>query len=335
MSKMKRQESYKPCRECGFLVMAEDTYCPNCGIITPLWTIPSVHLQLSKYSMLVSGGIYCLFRSLLALWHQSGAQVLNNLWGTLKESVVVGIFFGLSMSMVKFFFDRAKQRRLIQALQRRSTSSLRNSEKAIEQRLAEINTRKEQIKGTLQEIGRIIATEQAQRMLGTLKSSLAALQIQRDRYTVKLWEIMLIRWYNTLKPLTEKMGHLTYEICHARIHGMTDVIKRGTEMLQAWENDPSLTQAKQQCILRLRKALDACEQVHRDLLSHKAALAVQGVSPLDEQVPSAPAVITSLEELDVFSILPDVGEFTSGLKALETEYFRLKGEEEVYREFEI
>jgi hypothetical protein len=95
-----------------------------------------------------------------------------------------------------------------------------------------------------------------------------------------------------------------------------------------------LTRPQQQCIIRLRKALNTCEKVYHDLLSYKAALAVQDVSPLAEQAQSEPAVLTSLEELDVFSILPDIGEFTAGVKALDAEYFRLKGEAEVYQEFE-
>lgn len=334
MSNIKKRARYNPCRECGFWVMVKDIYCPNCGIITPRWKIPSVDLQLSKNSMIVGGGMYFLIKSILTLWHESGGGVISNLWGILRGSVFFGIFFGVVTGVIKFLFHRTKQQRITQSLQRRSISSFQKSENAIEQRLDEMRTREEQIRETLQEIVRTTPTKPSQQILETFKSSLTALQIQRDRYSVKLWEIKLIRWYNTLKPLSEEMRSLTYDICDVRVKGVTETITNGTEMLQTWKNTPNLTRAHQQCIIRLRKALNTCEQVRQDLLSHKAALAVQGLSPLDEQSQSAPAVLKSLEELDVFSILPDIGEFTSGLNALEAEYFRLKGEEEVYREFE-
>ncbi|MCP4405418.1 MAG: hypothetical protein GY801_49970 [bacterium] len=314
--------------------MVKDTYCPNCGVITPRWKIPSVELQFSKNSMIAGGGMYFFIKSILMLWQTSGGGVISKLWGILTGSVFFGIFFGVITGVVKFFFRRTKQQRITQSLQRRSASSLQMSERAIERRLGEMRTRKKQIGETLQEIVQTTPATPSQKILETFKSSLTALQIQRDRYTVKLWEIKLIRWYNTLKPLTEEMGSLTYDICDARVKGMTETIANGTEVLQTWENIPDLTRAHQQCISRLRKALNTCEQVRQNLLSHKAAFAVQGLSPLDEQSQSTPTAIESLKELDAFSILPAIGEFTSGLNALDAEYFRLKGEEEVYQEFE-
>lgn len=334
MSKIKKQAKYSPCRECGFWVMVKDTYCPNCGIITPRWKIPSVNLQISKNPMIVGGGMYFMVKSILALWQGSGTGLISSLWGILIGSVFFGFFFGLVTSAVRFLLHSVKQQRVTESLQRRSPSSLQGSENAIKQRLDEMHTREKQIRETLQEIVQTTSKRPSQKILETFKSSLTALQIQRDRYTVKLWEIMLIRWYNPLKPLTDDLTKLTYETCDARVKGITELITSGTELLQTWKDSPNLTRDQQQCIIRLRKALNTCEQVRQDLLSHKAALAVQGLSPLDEQVQSAPAVITSLEDLDVFNILPDIGEFTSGLKALDAEYFRLKGEEEIYREFE-
>jgi hypothetical protein len=334
MGHMKKRERYQPCRECGFWVKVKDTYCPDCGVITPLWKIPSTSFDISKNSMIAGGVMYFLIKSILTLWQTSAGGLLNSLWGILIGSVFFGLLFGLLMSAVKFLLQITKQQRLTESLQRRSKSNLQASENAIAQRFDEMSTREEQIQATLQEILHTKPTKQTQKILATLKSSLRALQIQRDRYTVKLWEIMLIRWYNTLQPLTENVERFTYDICDARVKGMTEAIKRGTEMLQRWGNTPTLTQAQQQCISRLHKAVETCEQCRQDLLSRKAALAVQGLSPLDEQYQSTPTVIRSLEDLDAFSILPDIGEFTSGLKALDTEYFRLKGEEEVYREFE-
>ncbi len=284
--------------------------------------------------MIVGGVMYFAIESILTLWRTPGSGLISNIWGILTGSVIFGCFFGLAMSAVTFLLRRLKQQRLAESLRRRSKSSLKKSENAIEERLGEIRTRETQIQGILQEIVQSTSPKQSQKILETLKNSLAALQIQWDRYTAKLWEIRLIRWYNTLKPLSEEMESLTYDMCDARVKGMTEAIKSGAEMLQTWKSDPNLTQIQQQCIIRLRKALNTGEQVRQDLLSYKAALAVQGVTPLDEQFQSTPTVLKSLEELDAFSILPDIGEFTTGLKALDAEYFRLQGEEEVYREFE-
>lgn len=334
MSNIKKHGQYQPCRECGFWTRAGETYCPNCGIITPLWKIPSVNWPIPKQSMLVGGGMYFLIKGTLMLWQRTGGGLLGNLWDLIYGSLLAGLFFGVATSTVKFLWNRVKQQRYTQTLQRRSASSLKASADAIDQRLEEMRIREKRIRETLQDIGEASATEQAQKSIDTLQRSLGALQIQRDRYTAKSWEIKLIRWYNTLKPLTEHIETLTYEKCANRINRLTDVIRDGTAMLASWKAKANLTRPQQQCIIRLRKALDTCGQVHHDLLSYKAALAVQEVSPLAENVQSEPAVITSLEELDVFSVLPDIGEFTAGVKALDAEYFRLKGEEEVYQEFE-
>lgn len=334
MSVIKKHEQYKPCRECGFWVKVEDTYCPNCGIITPLWKIPLVHWHIPKKSILFGGGLYLCAKVLLMVWQQPGGGLISNLLSLIRGSVFTGLFFGAFVSTAGFLWNTVKQQRYTQSLQRFSASNLKASEHAIDQRLDEIRIRESRIQETLQDIGQTPAADQAQKSVEALKSSLTALQIQRNRYTAKSWEIKLLRWYNTLKPLTAETKKLTYDTCTARIGRLSETIKNGAEMLQSWKNKTGLTRTQQQCIIRLRKLLNACDQIHHDLLSYKAALAVQGVSPLDEHVQSEPAILTSLEELDVFSILPDIGEFTAGVKALDNEYFRLKGEEEVYQEFE-
>jgi len=332
MSNIEKSGWYSPCRECGFWVKVKDTYCPNCGIITPRWSIPPVTIQFSKNGMIVGGIAYFLLKTGLDLWKYSGAGWLGIFGGNLVKSVLIGALVGAAIGVGKFFLHTGKQQKLSKSLQRRSQSNLRKSELAINQRLDEMVTREKRIHDTLQEI-RDAATP-SQKILDTFQSSLSAIQIQRDRYIVKLWEIALIRWYNTLKPLTEDVTKLTYDMCDARVKKMSEVLSKGLEMLQSWQRKPTLTGTQQTCIERLQKALDTCQQVHQDLLSHKAALAVQGLSPLDDHVQSTPAVLKSLDDLDAFTVLPDLGEFTSGLKALDEEYFRLKGEEEVHREFE-
>lgn len=282
--------------------------------------------------MLFGGSAYFLLRTGLDLWKYLGAGWLGILGGNLVKSVFIGALFGAAVGVGKFLLQAARQRKFSKSLQRRSQNNLRKSELAINQRLDEMAMREKRIHVTLQEI-KNTATP-SQKILDTFRSSLSAIQIQRDRYIVKLWEITLIRWYNTLKPLTEHVSTLTYDMCDARVKNMAEIISKGSEMLQSWQKKPTLTGAQQTCIERLQKALETCKQVHQDLLSHKAALAVQGLSPLDEYVQSTPAVLKSLDDLDAFNVLPDLGEFTSGFAALEEEYFRLKGEEEVHREFE-
>lgn len=333
MSHIEKIERYQPCRECGFWVKIKDTYCPDCGSITPLWKIPTAKFHISTSAMLTSGSLYFMVRNILAWWQKSGG-IIGNAIHFLGGSIAFGIVFGIAWSAAHYFRQNAKQQRLAQTLQRRSKSNLRGNEASITQRLEEMQTREQQIQGTLHEITQTVSTESSQKIIDTLKQSLVALQIQRDRYIGKLWEISLIRWYNTLQPLTENLENVTYELCDARVKDMTEVIFAGNEMLRRWERTPNLTPAQQECITRLQKAITTCEHVQQDLLSHKAALAVKGLSPLDENLHLTPDVLKSLEELDAFNILPEVGEFTSGVKALDDEYFRLQGEEEVYREFE-
>ena len=332
MSEIKKQKWYGPCRECGFWVTAKDTYCPNCGVITPRWTIPSAKIQCSKQVILIGGAGYLVLKIAFRLWRSSGAGLIGTVFGSLIGGVFVGVLFSAAVGIGKFVLQSLKHQKYSQSLQRRSQKSLTASERAINQRFDEMRTRERQIQETLQDIARTATP--SQQIIETFQRSLTALHIQRERYMVKLWEINLIRWYNVLKPLTESVKKMTYDVCNARVKNLDTIIAQGADMLRQWKDGSKLNQAQQRCIARLKKALDTCEQIRQDLLSQKAALAVQGLSPLDEQFQSAPSVLTSLEDLDAFNELPDLGEFTSGFTALETEYFRLKGEEEVYREFE-
>lgn len=333
MSAIKKHEWYSPCRECGFWVTVKDTYCPNCGVITPRWKIPSATIQIfSKPAMLVGGIGYAVLRTAFLLWKTPGAGLIGTLFGSLVGGVFAGLVFSAAVGVGKFVLQSFKHQKFSKSLQRRSPKSLAVSERAINQRFDEMRTREQQIQETLQDIVR--TAKPSPQIIETFQHSLTAIHIQHERYTVKLWEINLIRWYNTLKPLTERVKKMTYDICNARVKNLDTIITQGADMLRQWQDSPTLNQAQQSCIARLTKALETCEQIRQDMLSQKAALAVQGVSPLDEQFQSVPAVLTSLEDLDAFNELPDLGEFTSGFSALEAEYFRLKGEEEVYQEFE-
>ncbi len=332
MNNIKKHDLYSSCRECGFWVTVKDTYCPNCGVITPRWKLPSSTIRFSKQTMLVGGAGFAVLRMAWMLWRHSGAGLIGTAFSSLVGGVVAGALFSAAVGAGQFAFQVVKNRKVSESLQRRTRKSLLASEHAINQRFAEMNTREQQIQETLHDISR--TSEPSQHILETFQSSLTALRIQRERYNVKLWEIELIRWYNMLKPLTVSVEKMTYDVVNARVKNMDTIMAQGTGMLRKWSESPRLNQVQQLCIQRLKKGLDTCEQVRRDILSQKAALAVQGLSPLDEQLQPAPSVTASLEDLDAFNELPDLGEFTSGFTALEAEYFRLKGEEEVYREFE-
>jgi hypothetical protein len=282
--------------------------------------------------MMAGGVAYFLLKTAFDLWQRAGDGWIGIIGGNLMKGILAGACIGLAVGGGRFVLQALKHQKLSKSLQRYSQTHLLKSEGAIQQRLHEMATRERRIHDTLQQITQ--TARPSQKIIDTFQSSLAAIQIQRDRYVVKLWEIMLIRWYNSLKPLTGTVKELTYDMCDTRVKRIGEIIARGAEMLQNWSNKPQLTEAQQTCITRLQKALNTCEKVRQDLLSHKAALAVKGLSPLEEHVQTAPSVLTSLQELDAFNILPDVGEFATGFAALEEEYFRLKGEEEVHREFE-
>lgn len=302
---------------CGFWVTTEEEYCLNCGKIRAGAINANALSERGKIGVIQP----------TAPRYIGGAVGLS--LGLLSASLGVGFAGGVigwfaGEAAYRKGIDAWLRQRKLNALKQRAGSSLQQDVRTIEQRIAELGARKEKITAFMQEMAREQSTAHIHAILTTLKSALAALNAQVEQYREKLQEIEFIRWHNTLQPLFLDRRNLTLEKCDQHLTTLAATQKRGDEIAQGWEQRPGAA-AK-----RLREALTACGVIRQDLFAQKAATLVKGIGMLQETIP---ANAGTLQQIDALHTLVDVGEFSSGLKTLEDEYFRLKSEEEVRQEF--
>ncbi len=141
-------------------------------------------------------------------------------------------------------------------------------------------------------------------------------------------EIALVRWQNTLEPLTGDWDRLTHEECSRR--------------LQAWP--PRASAAKAFCASgSARGDRDAGGRVrpapgrgarHRRAPAPGPGGAAgrpgrQGIAPLDEALQPVLTPPPRCGRLDVFNARAAIGEFSSAFGDLEAEYARLQSEHEM------
>lgn len=325
--------TYKQCRNCDFWVTRQDKHCPNCGVVEPragglmLDPIPDgdpaglvENPPATEAARALVGGV------LGAIF---GASIVGGGPGV-AVGVALGVVAGVNMDMMfgfPFPADQSARRFLGSTV---PTSCLRQDEQTIQQRLEAITAREKQLGEARQ---RVLAEGEAgqwQTVRVTLESASQILRRQRERYRAKLWEIALVRWQNTLEPLTSDWDDLSHEECNRRLQTVASARTRGEAFLREWEQaDLTATPEGQDRISRLRAALDTCEQLRQALVVQQAALAVRGIAPVDEAMQPVLSPGASLKQLDLFNARAAIGEFSSAFGELEAEYARLQSEEEM------
>lgn len=157
-------------------------------------------------------------------------------------------------------------------------------------------------------------------LLETLRQALTTLQVQQDHYRAKFWEIALIRWINRLKPLLENWQSLTYEQCQSYLNMLTEMEANGKALLHEYKTLSRATKAEQASIALWERTLEKIQEMQQALQAKQIAVTVKGISRFDN------------EASIVFTDLADAWEFSASLQELEEEYFRLKSEEEIYKQ---
>ena len=316
---------YKRCCACDFWVTASDTRCPNCGIPDPR-TERSDALTMEAP---MTDGTRAAF----------GGFIGAIIGGFLMEGmgVAVGVAVGVSLGVL-LGADREWRTPDFPHLGpnlRRITPSLRQTEETIQQRLADIASREKRLAETRTRVESESALDEGgvarwEKVRYALDSAATILARQRERYHVKLWEIALVRWQNTLEPLAADWDALTHETVNHRLRLLEAARDRGQAYLKEWENvDLNHLTEGARCVQRLKSALETCDKLREALIVQQAALAVRGIAPMDEALQPALAPTESLKALDVFSARAAIGEFSSAFSELEAEYARLRSEEEL------
>lgn len=322
---------YKRCCACDYFVTASDARCPNCGIADPR-SDRDPRAETLALEPTMTDGTRAAFGGVI------GAIIGGFLMAGM--GVAVGMAVGVSLGVL-LGADRDWSGPELPSL-RRSVDSLKHIEELIQQRLAELTDREKR----LNETRSMVAEQEAlpvsesgerpwERVRARIDAAAATLGRQRERYHAKLWEIALVRWQNRLDPLAADWDTLTHDECAGRLQRLDEVQAEGKKYLEQWEGvDLVELPEAQRCLDRLRAALQSCDQLREQLIVQQATLAIKGIAPADDAL-DAHLNGPNLTALDAFNARAALGEFSSAFDDLESEFARLKSEEELAEKADI
>ncbi len=318
---------YKRCSACDFWVTAAEKRCPNCGVAEPMAdrNSPTANDALLMEPPLTDGARAAF-----------GGFVGAVIGGFLMQGmgVAVGVAVGVSLGVLLGADREWNLSETAAPIHRRASDSLCRREDIIKERLADIATRERRLDETVRTVDAEHASidpERLQKVRDALTSARGILGRQRERYHSMLWEIALVRWQNTLEPIAADWERITHEECAHRLRQLDIARDKGRAYLTEWQDvDLSDLPEAEQCVDRLRQALSTCDMLREELIIQQAALAVRGIAPMDESLhPGLGANGDKFRNLDVFNARASIGEFSAAFSELESEYSRLRSEEEL------
>lgn len=308
---------YKRCVGCDFWVTGSDKRCPNCGLQDPR----AERSDTLTMEAPMTDGTRAAFGGFI------GAVIGGFLMDGM--GVAVGVAVGVSLGVL-LGSDREWSPPGFPLPGRRVIDSLRQDEETIQQRLADIDARERRLAEVRAQIpSDASSAERWQKVRQAIDSATIHFARQRDRYHAKLWEIALVRWQNSLEPLAADWEALDHETCGQRLRQLEVAQAKGAQYLADWEGIDSDLPEAQRCIDRLRRALEACDELREALIVQQAALAVKGIAPVDEALSPSLAPLEALQQMDAFNARVALGEFSKAFDELEAEYSRLRSEEEL------
>ena len=259
--------------------------------------------------------------------------------GLHPELGFVGILFWLmagSLSSASVFgLARVGLKRFlaIDLFPKHPNSSLNEDEQTIQARLNQFQAQAEPILTTQERAQKIADYDRRLAIERSLKEAIGILRFHRDRYRARLWEIHLIRWHNSLKPIVTHWYQRLNTDSEALYQDLNRTRDWGITLLDQWlHTDLANLETGQTYIQQLRTALATCDLLYQDLITRQAAEVLEGISYFEADPRSNAATNLASEQLAVFNALPDVADFTFGLQDLEDEYLRLQTEANLGKE---
>ncbi len=292
------------CRECQFWVNRLDAFCPNCGVALPAAPLKIVERCAAQQTIALLAG--CASLALVVSLFSTNRTVGGNVIGCVLLTLSGGCYGVLAWKIRRF--------------ERRAANSLAQDERRITQRLIEIAERQANIQALPQALeGTAEPTSAA--LCATIEQAFAILQTQARQYQLKQWDIALIRWSNTLRPLLDAWNELTPELCRQYLHALPPLAERGAELFRQRQALMPAADDETEEPAELSQALNAIRKLSDTLQAKQVALTIQGIGVMDDTFCGADSAI---EELMIFNALADLHQFSSSFQALEAAYCLVK-----------
>lgn len=315
------------CSKCRYHISPHEKRCPNCGRKNPSNTFEKTTLEKWKTPLMFGVVFSILFTALSYM--------------VLRENPPVDNFSLVLIFLISFFlattiiFMLARERFEIEYQQYFDSplSELDRKEKIIKRRIAELAKRLKHIDVVLDRI----TQNDTRQLQETRKKLLIAREIvtgQYARYELQAKKIELVRlqnnvlpFLNDLKQLNEfatENGFITIESTKREV----EKIRQNLTLFYAIEFPKAVQPEKESFLNQLTETEDSCDKVREALLSKQATRALQGISPIEENL-NAPSSKEIAHAAETFNIQTTLTDFSESFEELENEYRRLRAENDV------
>jgi hypothetical protein len=324
------------CLNCGFYVRQDDDFCLDCGLKNPTKN-PYKNSKIKFYFFrMIQTDVFKLILSFFAAVAIIYPMVDIAQFYFPKFSIFILIFaiftwallFFTLIFLVKSFEFRAPMPRIT-----KNKDNLKSKDKIIENRVIELNKRQQRIDTILDKIKETDG-QNLQEVRHKLLSAREIVINQFARYELQKQKIELVRLQNSVAPYLfalHRLNEFETENGLAAIETTkTEVnkIRQNLTNYVAIEFPAHTLNEKENFLSQLTETENSCEKLREALLSKQAACALQGISPIEEnlKLPSAKEIIHSVETFNVETVLTD---FSESFEELEREYRRVRAENEV------
>jgi hypothetical protein len=326
---------YSKCVVCGFNVLADDERCQNCGVLHPLQSLTIPQRDFSTFVTLTTVG--AVFVPALAFLVAFG---FNATFCFALPVCIVSVFLVRATSTAIAINRSNRYAKLSEARALMRTAphpdSLMSRAGVIRNRISELLVRERQIQKVLARVTQG-ADEKWQRVRRTLEVSNQTLQRQRARYDIRAIEIELVRLQNKLAPFVRDIDKYSFTRISAHLETIdTERQTADTLRTQLEAQRPILGKSAdlEDLLQRLSEIQLSMDKLHDALVGRQAVLALEDIAPLDEALTRADVPVASVRGAEVFNIQVAITDFSNAFDELESEYLRVKAEEDVVEQLD-
>ena len=312
------------CVNCGFYIRKDDEFCLNCGIQKP--ANPLYHSNFSLQRFVKIDVFLCVLFFLFSFVFFDHKFSFDSFLLALAVSTTLALLFESIISDIK-----AQKRQIERASE--NPDALYTKEKIIEKRVSELDGRGRQIAAVLDKI-KITDGQNLQQVREKLLSAREIVFSQFARYELQKHKIELVRLQNSVTPYLFGLHGLNEPETE---HGLAaventkqkiDKIRQNTTLHGGAEFPERVLPEKEIFLSQLEETEESCEKLREVLLSRQATRALRDIQPIDENLnlPGAKDLVHTAESFNIQTTLTD---FSESFEELESEYRRLKTEDEV------
>lgn len=320
---------FSECLKCRYNLSPHEERCPNCGRKNPANTFRKTTLEKWKTPSIFGFIFSILITSLFFL-----ILIENPPKDYLLLILIFIISFFLS-TIVIFLLVKDRFEIEYQQFVENPLTDLDNKEKIIKRRIAELAKRLKQIDLVLDRIKQN-DTPQLQETRKKLLSAREIVTGQYARYELQAKKIEIARLQNNVLPFLNNLHRLNeFETENGLItientKHEVEKIKQNLTLFYAIEFPKAVQPEKENFLNQLAETTNSCDKLREALLSKQAASALRGISPIEENIntPSSKEIAHAVETFNIQSTLTD---FSESFEELETEYRRLRSDNDIGR----